>query len=236
MVKYKMPKLIGELLEFDTPTITNAVATYPQKSDCLALYHPWKGRWYTDQSLKCMYPELGRRAGYAVTCVYGPADPDFSGKLSLADIFKAIDASPKPVILAIKQDFPGELKKKNGLVGGNMMSAFKSLGAVGVISDGPSRDLDEVRPFGIQYMLTGVAPGHGDFAVYAVSVPVSICGMDIAPGELIHMDENGAVKFPANRLADVVAAARKMTGNEQVMQKKILDAENLEEILKLFKY
>ena len=56
-----------------------------------------------------------------------------------------------------------------------------------------SRDLDEVRPMGFQYMLTGVTAGHGAMAVQAVNVPVSVGGMDVAPGEIIHMDENGAV-------------------------------------------
>ncbi|MDR1732656.1 MAG: hypothetical protein LBR61_11245 [Synergistaceae bacterium] len=234
MVKYETPELIERLLDFDTPTITNVIATYPKNPNCLKLYHPWKGKWYTNQSLKCMFPELGRRAGYAVTCVYGPSDPDFNGKLTIADIFRAIDASPKPVILAIKQDFPDEIKNINGLAGGMMMSSFKSLGTVGVLSDGPSRDLDEVRPFGIQYMLTGVTPGHGDFAIYGVNVPVNICGMDVAPGDVIHMDENGAVKFPSDRLAEVVENGRKMILDEGERQKKILDAESVEEVIRIF--
>ena len=38
-------------------------------------------------------------------------------------------------------------------------------------------------------------------AVQSVNVPVSVGGMDVAPGDLIHMDENGAVKFPARACA-----------------------------------
>ena len=235
MIKYETPELIRQLLDFDTPTITNAVATYPNNPNCLALYHPWKGKWYTDQTLKCMYPELGRRAGYAVTCVYGPTDPDFANKYSLFDVLKAIDKSPKPVVLAIKQDFPESMKNINGLAGGMMMSSFKALGTVGVLSDGPSRDIDEVRPFDIQYMLTGVSPGHGDFSVYAINVPVHICGMDVAPGDIIHMDENGACKFPADRLAEVVEFSRKITSGEQAKQKRILEASSIEEVIEIFK-
>jgi regulator of RNase E activity RraA len=40
-------------------------------------------------------------------------------------------------------------------------------------------------------------------AINAVNVPVTVAGMDVAPGEIIHMDENGACKFPADKLADV---------------------------------
>ena len=42
-------ELMEELKQFDTPTITNVVATYPNdKENCLGLYHPWQGEWYTD--------------------------------------------------------------------------------------------------------------------------------------------------------------------------------------------
>ena len=38
--------------------------------------------------------------------------------------------------------------------------------------------------------------------------------MDVAPGELIHMDENGAVKFPADRATDVLTNARAILEDE----------------------
>ena len=85
-----------------------------------------------------------------------------------------------------------------------MVSAMKALGCVGLLSNGPSRDLDEIREMDFQYMLSGVTAGHGAMAVQAVNVPVSIGGMDVAPGELIHMDENGACKFPADQLEAVL--------------------------------
>ncbi|GHT01224.1 hypothetical protein AGMMS50276_28810 [Synergistales bacterium] len=97
--------------------------------------------WYTDQSIKCMYPELGRTVGYVVTVVYELPDPEFQ-RLSLSDVLYAIEASPKPCILVMKQNIPDEIKRKNGLSGGNMTTAFQTLGCVGCVSDGPSRDLE----------------------------------------------------------------------------------------------
>ena len=44
-----------------------------------------------------------------------------------------------------------------------------------------------------QYLISGVTPGHGEQAVHAVNVLVSVAGMDIAPGEIVHMDEMGPV-------------------------------------------
>ena len=52
-------EMLEELKNFDTPSITNVVATYPESPLCLGLYNPWSENWYTDQTIRCMYPELG---------------------------------------------------------------------------------------------------------------------------------------------------------------------------------
>ena len=221
--------MLEELKNFDTPSITNVVATYPNSPLCLGLYNPWSENWYTDQSIRCMYPELGRLVGYAVTCVYGLPDPNYS-RLSFVDVMEALDASPKPTVLIIQQKYPPELAGKVGLAGGNMVSAMKSLGCVGLISNGPSRDVDEIRDMQFQYLLSGVTPGHGAMAVHAVNVPVSVGGMDVAPGELIHMDENGACKFPADKLKPVLMNARALQKEEATRMNALQNAKSLDEI------
>ena len=198
----KERELLEKIKEHDTPSVTNVVATYPTNPVCLGLYNPWTQNWYTDQSVHCMYPDLGPTAGYAVTCTFGMPDANYS-RLTFMDVIDALEESKKPTILIIKQIFPPEIAGKVGLSGGNMTTAMKSIGCVGVISDGPSRDIDEIRPMKFQYMLTGVTAGHGDFAVHSINTPVSVAGMDVSPGEIIHMDENGACKFPANKLEQV---------------------------------
>jgi len=229
-------EILKELENYDTPSITNVVATYPADRElCLGLYDPWTINWYTDQSIKCMFPELGRKAGIAVTCVVGMPDPKFD-RLEWADVFRAISRVGGPVILAIKQDLPPEMKARNGLCGGNLTTAFKASGAVGVISDGPSRDLDAIRSKKFQYFLTGVCAGHGDFSLKAVNVPVSICGMDISPGEVIHMDENGAVKFPREHLPTVLDYVKKLLLGEAGMQKRIESAAgDVERVIRIMK-
>ena len=83
------------LKQFDTPSITNVVATYPEDTEyCLGLYHPWHTNWYTDERLKCMYPELGRTVGRAVTVTFGLPDPGFT-RLSFLDLYRAIEKMEK---------------------------------------------------------------------------------------------------------------------------------------------
>jgi len=226
-------EMIDALREFDTPSITNVVATYPGNPLCLELYHPWTQNWYTDQTLRCWYPEMKPVVGYAVTCVYGLPDPMYRG-LSFMDAVDALDASRKPTIFVFEQQFPPEIAGKVGLSGGNMTSAMKAVGCVGAISNGPSRDIDEIRPMGFQYLTSGITPGHGPTAVHAVSVPVHVAGMDVAPGEIIHVDENGAVKFPADRLEAVLAKVQELRDQEATRQAALHVASTADEVKTIF--
>ncbi len=224
-----------ELEEYDTPTVTNAVATYPASPDCLALYEPHKTSWYTDERIRALYPELGARCGFAVTCVYGIPGMGFDTKLGFVDILKAISESPKPVILAMKQNMPEEYRRKNAMIGGNMMTAFSQLGVVGVVADGPARDMDEMEPMKVQCAFTGITAGHGFMPVEAVNVPVSLCSMDVAPGEVIHMDRNGCVKFPANYLPEVLERVKTITKKDAEKQRRMRETTDPEKIARCMK-
>ena len=225
--------MLEELRNFDTPSITNVVATYPQDPLCLGLYNPWSENWYTDQSIRCMYPELGRTVGYAVTCVYGLPDPNYS-RLSFMDVIDAMEASKQPTVLVFEQKFPKEIAGKVGLAGGNMTSAMKAMGCVGAISNGPSRDIDEIRPMKFQYMLSGATAGHGAMAVHAVNTPVAVGGMDVAPGEIVHMDENGACKFPADKLEAVLTNVRALQQEEEERMGRLQKAKTAAEVRAIF--
>ena len=230
MAKAPETGVFAGLREIDTPTITNVVATYPKNPLCLGLYNPWTENWYTDTSIRCIYPAMGAIVGYAVTCVYGLPDPNYAGRLSFMDVVDALDAMPKPTILVIQQKWPAELMAKAGLAGEIMVTSMKAVGCIGMLSNGPSRDVDAIRRLDFQMLLGGVTAGHGEMAVQAVNVPVSVGGMDVAPGELIHMDENGAVKFPAGRAEQVLENARAMLAGEAEHLARLRAATNAAEV------
>ncbi len=115
-----------------------------------------------------------------------------------------------------------------------MTTAMQAIGCIGAISNGPSRDIDEIRPMKFQYLLSGVTAGHGAQAVHAVNVPVSVAGMDVAPGEIIHMDENGAVKFPADKLAAVLENARALQIEETERLDRLRNAKSSAELRAIF--
>jgi len=222
MSKMSNAQIIEELKKFDTATICNVVATYPASDICLKLYDAWYGEYYTDQTLHCMYPELGPVCGYAATGWWSEASPEYT-QLDRWTLPEHLDATPKPVILVAKQTYPPALANLAGLFGGNMTSQYKAFGVVGVVSDGPMRDLEEIRSMKVQYLVTGLTSGHGNVQLRAANVPIKVAGMAVAPGDIIHMDCCGACKFPADKLPRVLEYARELVRREAEHQSRFRD-------------
>ena len=85
-----------------------------------------------------------------------------------------------------------------------------------------------------QYMLSGVTPGHGGQAVHAVNVPVNVAGMSVSPGEIIHMDENGACKFPADKIDVVLTNVKALLEEEGDRIGKLENASSAAEVRAIF--
>jgi 4-hydroxy-4-methyl-2-oxoglutarate aldolase len=225
-------EMMEKLLKYSTPMVSNVVATYPKNPHCLRLYDPWMGKWYTDQSVRCIFPEMGRRIGYAFTMVVSVPDPKHLDlpSLSFLDLIEDLGRAKKPIIVVCQQEYPDGILEKAGLFGGQSSALFKVCGVIGVVTNGPSRDVDEMRPLGIQYIMSGLTVGHGDFALRAFNIPVSVAGMEVSPGDMIHMDEHGAVKFPEGQLEKICHQIDEFAKEEEVQANALHSAKTIEEI------
>jgi regulator of RNase E activity RraA len=212
-------RVIQELRKFDTATICNVVATYPGSDICLKLYDAWRGEYYTDTTLRCIYPEFGPVCGYAATAWFSDERADYT-KLDRWALAEHLDASPKPVILVAKQTYSKGLENLSGLFGGNMTTQFKAFGVEGVVTDGPIRDYVEIRDMKMQYLATGLTSGHGNTQLRGAGIPVKVAGMTVAPGDIVHMDQCGACKFPSDKLPQVLSYATELISREKKEQAK----------------
>lgn len=212
-------QIIQELRQFDTATICNVVATYAGSPICLSIYDSWWGEYYTDTSLRCMYPEIGPICGYVATAWYSDRKPEHT-TLDRWALLEHLDATPKPVILVVKQTYSPGLENMCGLFGGNMTSSYKAFGVIGVVTDGPLRDLEEIREMNFQYLATGLTSGHGAIQLRAAGTPVTVARMTVQPGDIVHMDQCGAAKFPAKYLSKVYEYAQALRKREQESQKR----------------
>lgn len=214
MSKLSEAEFLDRLRGIDTPTISNVVATYPRSEDCLKLYDAWYGEWYTDTTIKCMYPDMGPMVGQVVTAVFSESSERYTGVDRWA-LPKALREARKPTILMAEQQFPQNLENRVGLFGEMMTTQYRALGVVGVATNGPMRDVDAIKPLGVQYYATGVTPAHGDFMVKAVNVPVTIGGLTVMPGDMVHMDLHGIVKFPLEYMERILDLAEKLLERER---------------------
>ncbi|MDA4135494.1 MAG: RraA family protein [Thaumarchaeota archaeon] len=210
-------RIIGELRKFDTATICNVVATYPESDICLKLYDAWRGEYYTDTSIRCIYPEYPPVCGYAATAWYSDERAEHT-KLDPWALPDHLDKTPKPVVLVAKQTYSEGLENLSGLFGGNMTTEFKALGVDGVLTDGPIRDYVEIKEMNMQYLASGMTSGHGPTQLRGAGIPVKVAGMTVVPGDIIHMDQCGACKFPADKLPQVLSYATELISREKKFQ------------------
>jgi 4-hydroxy-4-methyl-2-oxoglutarate aldolase len=210
-------RIIHELRKFDTATICNVVATYPGSDICLKLYDAWRGEYYTDTSIRCIYPEYSPVCGYAATAWYSDERAEHT-KLDPWALPDHLDKTPKPVILVAKQTYSEGLENLSGLFGGNMTTEFRAQGVDGVLTDGPIRDYVEIKEMKMQYLASGLTSGHGPTQLRGAGIPVKVAGMTVVPGDIIHMDQCGACKFPADKLPQVLSYATELISREKKFQ------------------
>jgi regulator of RNase E activity RraA len=71
----------------------------------------------------------------------------------------------------------------------------KALGCLGVITNGSIRDIPMIAP-GFQMLAGSLSPSHAWTHVEDFGVPVTVHGMKVNSGDLIHADQHGAVVVP----------------------------------------
>jgi len=213
-------KIIHELRRFDTATICNVVATYPGSDICLKLYDAWHGEYYTDTSLHCIYPEYGPICGYAATAWYSDERPEYT-KPGPWLLYEYLNQLPRPIILVAKQTYSPGLEKRSGLFGGILSTELSAFGVEGVVTDGPLRDYVEIKETKMQYLASGLTPGHGPLQLRRAGIPVKVAGMTVAQGDIVHMDQCGACKFPAGKLQRVLENARELLRREALEKKRL---------------
>jgi regulator of RNase E activity RraA len=92
----------------------------------------------------------------------------------------------------------------------------RGLGSLGVVTDGTVRDLDQVAE-GFQLLARGVGPSHAHVHVVDVGSPVTVAGMSVTPGDLVHADRHGALVIPLDVAPQLPEASRRVMKAERVL-------------------
>lgn len=191
------PEQIELLRRFDTPTICNAVEE-------LNIRPPTEG--FMGPDVHCLLPHLGVMVGFAVTAKLHTSDPQrVHNTDAYWQMFENLEAGAKPGIIVAQEIDP---RPGLGCVFGDGMATMATrLGGVGIVSNSAVRDLAGIRGLGFHVFASGLVPAHANYGIIEAGTPVVISSVTIAPGDIIHGDENGIVVFPADAVADVIQKA-----------------------------
>ncbi len=194
------------LRAFDTPTVCNALELVAPDRRAVG---------FTTRPFVCAYPSLTPIIGHARTATIRARERPASTPAELRAMrlayYDYVAAPPGPVITVIEDLDP---EPGFGAFWGEVNTAIhQGLGVRGCITNGSIRDLDMIAT-DFQLLAGSVGPSHAWVHVEAIDLEVTVHGMTVRPGDLIHADRHGAVVLPADILAELLLAVDLCTRRE----------------------
>lgn len=184
---------INALRRYRTPIVYDAIERFGIRP---------KAEGYTDATIRTFTPGLGPFAGYAVTGkIVAAAEPQpDETTVPWRAVWDAIARTPGPKLMICEDlDHP-----PRGCAWGDVSaSIFQRLGCSAVITNGAVRDVRQAEALGFGMFASSLIVGHANVRFVAVNEPVTVGGLSVRPGDLLHADEHGVVVIPAE--IDLVA-------------------------------
>jgi regulator of RNase E activity RraA len=195
------------LRRYDTPTVCNVVELF----DLIP-----RTAGYMDRRIVPCYPRLPPMVGYAATATFRSAAPPRSGNVysGLAEQVAAFAELPGPAVVVFQDlDDP----PASATYGEIMCTTYKAFGAVGLITSGAGRDLDQVEALQFPCFTSGTICAHGYCHIPSINVPVHVGGVTVHPGDLVHGDRNGVTLIPLAVASEVAHACAEYVAAEAVV-------------------
>jgi regulator of RNase E activity RraA len=193
--------VLDTLRRLETCAVCNAIESFGIRL---------RNEGFTHSSIRCLTPELGAVVGHAATvrirCAAPP--PDGHPYLDRTDWWQHVLTIPEPRIVVVEDldEAPG----LGALVGGVHAAILTALGCVGAITNGAFRDIRSGSAPGFHLFAAHLAVSHAYCHIVEFGVPVTVGGLRVHPGDLLHGDRHGVVNVPRELAADlpsVVAAS-----------------------------
>lgn len=194
------------LRAFDTCMVANAVETFNVRL---------RNTGFTDASIHCVFEDAPPMVGYAVTARLRTDEPPMGGGTfhDRSNFWNAIQEIPAPRVLAL-QDMD-ERPGRGAFLGDVHASILRALNCVGYVTNGAVRELPSVRKSGIQLFAGNVAVSHAYAHIFDIGAKISVGGMEVIPGQLLHGDRHGVLGIPLEIAADIPRVASAMKDAER---------------------
>lgn len=195
------------LRKYDTPTVCNVVELFDVHS---------RTAGYMDGRIKACYPSLPPMVGFASTATFRSAAPPRSGNVysGLGDQVASFASLPGPAVVVF-QDLDSPVAAAT--FGEIMCTTYKTFGAIGLITSGAGRDLDQVEALKFPCFTDGTICAHGYCQIVQVGVPVHVGGVMVHSGDLLHGDRNGVTTIPIEIATATAHACAEFMAAEQIV-------------------
>jgi 4-hydroxy-4-methyl-2-oxoglutarate aldolase len=207
-----MPSLLSateleKLRKYDTPTICNVVELFDLRP---------RTAGYMDSRIQACYPKLPPMVGYAATATFRSAAPARAGNVyaGMDQQVAAFAELPGPPVVVF-QDLDSPVA--SATFGEVMCTTYKTFGAVGLITSGTGRDLDQVESLNFPCFTSGTTCAHGYCHIVQLNIPVHVGGVMVNPAELLHGDRNGVTTIPNEIAGQVADACAELAAAESVI-------------------
>ena len=199
--------LLETLRVIPSCSIANAIETFDIQPRNVGFMGP---------EIKSIFPNMGHMIGYAVTAkIVADAPPSGHMNVARTEWVDAIMKVPAPRVLVLEDiDYPNPIGSFWGEVQANL---HRALGAVGTVTNGGVRDLDEMQEVGFFAFASCVLVSHAYVHITDISVPVKVGGLEVASGDIIQGDQHGVIKIPREIAAEIPDAVKRVEQNEQEM-------------------
>lgn len=201
--------LLALLRGADTPTVCNAIEVVQGKRGFAG---------FTRGTMLASHPAAPAMVGFAVTAkisgIAPPTEPAPAIRARRMDYYRMMAEAPKPAVAVIEDvDFPHCVGAYWGEIN---TEVHKGLGLSGALTNGVMRDLGDL-PDGFPVVAGSIGPSHGFVHVLETATPVTIFGLIVAPGDLVHADRHGAVVIPPEVLPGLAAGIAKLRDTEALV-------------------
>jgi regulator of RNase E activity RraA len=154
---------LAALAKFDTPTICNTIELFEVRP---------RTAGYMDGRVRACFPEMAPAVGYAATatmrCAHPRREGDVYGSLD-EQVARFSELAGPPIVVFQDLDDPPVA----ATFGEIMCTTYQAFGAVGLVTSGAARDVDQVRRLGFPAFSNGVICSHGYSHIVDLHRPAS---------------------------------------------------------------
>jgi regulator of RNase E activity RraA len=196
--------VLEKLRTFDTPTICNIIELFDVRP---------RNTGYMDSRIQACFPEMAPTVGFAATATFRSSAPPRAGDAYAGteiQVERFSELSGPAVVVFQDLDDPSVA----ATFGEVMCTTYQAFGAVGLITSGTGRDLEQVRAIGFPAFTNGATCAHGYCHILQVHVPVHVGGLAVYPDDLLHGDLNGVTSIPREIASEVAAIGDEFVGAE----------------------